>query len=219
LSSPQPGSAETLSNESTFTRWADVAQIAPIYQDPTSDSALVARLHGYTEDGFPEVYLLLLARWDNSGQEWVRLRIPMRPNGLTGWVRRQDLGAFHLNHGEIVVNRAQLRIYLYEHGRRVWSAPVAVGKPSTPTPPGHFWIREILKIEDPSSGYWPYALGTSDYSTLTDWPGGGIVGIHGPYYQPWAIPGHVSHGCIRLRDTDDAWLAHHIGLGTPLDIQ
>ncbi len=208
-----------LSNETTFTRWAYVAQIAPIYQRPATGSRRVVGLHWFTEDGFPEIYLLLRAHWDATGREWVKLRIPMRPNGLTGWVRRQDLGAFHLTHTEITVNRARLRMYLYENGRRVWSAPVAVGKPSTPTPAGHFWIRERLKIEDPSSGYWPYAFGTSDYSTLTDWPGGGVVGIHGPYYQPWAIPGRVSHGCIRLSDADDAWLAGHIGLGTPLDVQ
>ncbi len=81
---------------------------------------------------------------------------------------------------------------------------MAVGRPSTPTPAGRFWIRERFKIADRQSGYWPYAFGTSDYSTLTDWPGGGVVGIHGPYHQPQAIPGRVSHGCIRLHTADDA---------------
>lgn len=215
---PPPPPDEVLSNERTFTRWAYVNEIAPIYRRPATDSARGLRLHWYTEDGFPEIYLLRRAHWDTHGQEWIQLRIPMRPNGATGWVRRQDLGTFHLTHTQIVVDRARLRMYLYDYGHRVWTAPVAVGKPSTPTPPGHFWIRERFKIEDPSSGYWPYAYGTSDYSTLSDWPGGGVVGIHGPYYQPRAIPGRVSHGCIRLRAPDDAWLAHHIGLGTPLEV-
>jgi lipoprotein-anchoring transpeptidase ErfK/SrfK len=85
-----------------------------------------------------------------------------------------------------------------------------------PTPPGHFWIREEFKIHDPASGYYPYAFGTADYSTLTDWPRGGVVGIHGPYYQPWSIPGRISHGCIRLRVSDDARLAEYVGPGTPL---
>ena len=217
--SPKPHTDEVLSNESTFSRWAYVTQLAPIFQRPATASARVGLLHWYTEDGFPEVYLLLRAHWDIQGQEWIQVRIPMRPNGRTGWVGREDLGGFHLTHAELVVNRARLRMYLYDHGHRVWSAPVAVGKPSTPTPPGHFWIRERFKIQDPSSGYWPYAFGTSDYSTLTDWPGGGVVGIHGPYYEPWAIPGRVSHGCIRLRVADDAWLANHLGLGTPLEVR
>lgn len=207
---------ELLSNERTFTRWANVAQIATVYARPGAGSHKLARLHWLTEDGYPEVYLLLRAHWDPNGEEWVKLRVPMRPNGTTGWVRRQALGPFGYTQARLVVDRATLRISLYESGKRVWSAPVAVGKPSTPTPAGHFWIREIIPIADPASGYWPYALGTSDYSTLTEWPRGGVVGIHGPYYEPWGIPGRISHGCIRLHTWDDAWLAGHVGVGTPL---
>lgn len=217
-SAPRPPQDKVLSNETTFTRWAYVAGVAPVYQRPETASARVARLHRYTEDGFPEVYLVLRAHWDANGQEWVKLRVPMRPNGRTGWVRREDIGRFHLTRTLIIVNRNRLRMYLVEHGRRIWSAPVAVGKRSTPTPTGHFWIRERFKIADRRSGYWPYAFGTSDYATLSDWPGGGVVGIHGPFYQPWDIPGRVSHGCIRLRTSDDAWLARHIGLGTPVHV-
>lgn len=209
---------EVLSNETTFTRWAYVDAIAPIRQRPTASSPEITELHYYTEDDFPEIYLALRAHWDASGQEWVLVRIPMRPNGRVGWVRRQNLGDFHLTHTEVVVSRTTLRMQFFDDGRLLWTAPVAVGKPSTPTPAGHFWIRERFKIEDPSSGYYPYAFGTSDYSTLTDWPGGGVVGIHGPYFQAYAIPGRISHGCIRLRVSDDYWLAGHIQLGTPVRV-
>jgi lipoprotein-anchoring transpeptidase ErfK/SrfK len=101
----------------------------------------------------------------------------------------------------------------------IWSAPVGVGKPSTPTPAGHFWIREKFANLPRSSGYWPFAFGTTDYSTLKDWEGGGVVGIHGPYGAPnSAIPGRISHGCIRLHTWDDAWLGRHLRLGTPLRV-
>jgi lipoprotein-anchoring transpeptidase ErfK/SrfK len=109
-------------------------------------------------------------------------------------------------------------MYFYRNGQQIWSAPVGIGSPATPTPPGHFWIRERFKVTDPQSGYWPYAFGTSDYSTLTDWPGGGAVGIHGLYFAPQSIPGHVSHGCVRLQVADDDWLAAHLQVGTPLDV-
>lgn len=210
--------SEILSNETTFTRWAYVARIASIHRQPSASSAVVTRLHWNTEDGFPEVYLVLRASWDASGPEWIDLRIPGRPNGRTGWVPRTALGAFHLTHQLLVVSREKLRMYFYIGGRLRWSAPVGIGAPSTPTPPGKFWIRERFKIDDPQSGYWPYAFGTSDYSTLTDWPGGGVVGIHGPYYEPQLIPGRVSHGCIRLRVDDDAWLAQHLALGAPVHV-
>ncbi|MBV9426084.1 MAG: L,D-transpeptidase [Solirubrobacterales bacterium] len=216
--SGHPRESQVLSNETTFTRWAYVNQIEGIYQRPTQSSTRVARLRWSTEDGFPQIYLLLRAYWDSQGREWVKLRIPMRPNGRTGWVQRDALGGFHLTHLLLVVDRQRLRVSLYSRGRLVWHAPAAVGKPSTPTPPGRFWITERFKIDDRSSGYYPYAFGTSDYSTLTEWPGGGVVGIHGPYYEPQLIPGRISHGCIRLRVGDDDWLANHVALGTPVHI-
>src|SRR5947209_12300837 len=184
-----------LSSETTFTRWAFVARIGPIYAAPSTASAHLAKLHWLTEDSFPEVYLVLRAHWDVHRQEWVQLRVPTRPNGVTGWVPRADLGAFHLTRMQVVVDRQRLRMSVMRNGRLIWAAPVAVGAASTPTPPGHFWIREAFAVADPRSGYWPYAFGTSDYSTLTDWPGGGVVGIHGPFYDPQGIPGRVSHGC------------------------
>jgi len=176
----------------------------------------VARLHWDTEDGFPEVYLLLRAEWDVQGQEWIQLRIPGRPNGRVGWVLRESLGAMHVTHRLVVVDRERLRLSVYSFGRRVWSAPVGIGAPATPTPLGHYWIREKFKIHDPASGYYPWAFGTAAYSHLTDWPGGGVVGIHGPFFAPGSIPGRVSHGCIRLRASDDTRLAEYISPGTPL---
>jgi hypothetical protein len=210
---------QILSNERTFTRWAHVAQVTAIYRQPSTSAPRINRLHRYTEDGYPEVYLLLRARWTADGQEWIKLRIPTRPNDQVGWVPRAALGSFHLSHQLVVVNRERLRLYFYSFGHLVWSAPVAVGKASTPTPPGHFWIREKFPRLPRSSLYYPYAFGTADYSTLTDWPGGGIVGIHGPYGASASqIPGRISHGCIRLHVADDNWLGHHLKVGTPLRV-
>jgi hypothetical protein len=211
---------EVLSNELTFTQWAYVARRAKVYASPTLFAHVITRLHSYTEDGFPEIYPALRAHWDTRGREWVHIRIPGRPNGRTGWVLRSALGSFHMTHQLLVINRRTLRMYFYDNGRRIWSAPVGIGKPSTPTPPGHFWIRERFALTNPSSGYYPYAFGTADYSTLTDWPGGGVVGIHGPFGASWSqIPGRISHGCVRLHIPDDFWLGAHLHLGTPLWIK
>jgi len=207
-----------LSNEVTYTRWAFVARIANVYGAPRTSAHRITKLHWRTEDGFSEIYLLLRAHWDRHGLEWVKLRIPGRPNGRTGWVEASGLGRFHLTHQRVVINRARLRLYLYNRGHLRWSAPVGVGKPSTPTPAGRFWIRERFKLSDPASGYYPYAFGTADYSTLTEWPKGGVVGIHGPFYDPSAIPGFISHGCVRLRVSDDFWLGTHLKLGVPVRI-
>jgi hypothetical protein len=209
---------QVLSNETTFTRWAYVNETALIHEAPRTSSPRVGRLTWYTPDGFPSVYVLLRSHWTDSRQQWVELRIPGRPNGRTGWVEAGALGPFHLTHLLVVVNREQLRMYFYDNGHQTWSAPVGVGKPGTPTPTGHFWIDERFTIANASSGYYPYAFGTTDYSTLSDWPGGGVVGIHGPYYDAAGIPGYISHGCIRLHVSDDFWLAAHLKLGTPLHV-
>jgi L,D-transpeptidase catalytic domain len=208
----------SLSNELALTTWAHPAEITPIYAKPEAHARRVTSTHLETEDGFLEVYLLLTSHTDAKGQVWVELRIPGRPNGRTGWVRREALGSFHVTHWLVVVSRAKRRLTAYYNGHRRFVAPVGIGKPSSPTPPGHFWIRERFRLTDRSNPYWPYALGTSDYSTLTDWPGGGVVGIHGDFGEPQLIPGDPSHGCIRMRDADIAWLAPRLTIGTPVRI-
>jgi L,D-transpeptidase catalytic domain len=216
---PPPVPDRILSDEHGITRWAHVAFVAPIRARPEASAPRAGRLRLYTEDGFPEAYLLLRSRRAADGQEWIQLRIPARPNGRVGWVRREALGAVHTTRTAVVVDRRRLQLRLYRKGRLVWRAPVGIGKRRTPTPRGRFWIRERFAIRDRASGYWPYAFGTSAYSRLSDWPGGGVVGIHGPYGAPERIPGRISHGCIRLRAADTAFLARHIGVGTPVRIR
>jgi lipoprotein-anchoring transpeptidase ErfK/SrfK len=62
-------------------------------------------------------------------------------------------------------------------------------------------------------------MGTAAYSgVLTDWPGGGVIGIHGTN-QPGLIPGRPSHGCIRMRNRDIKRLYALTPVGTPLRIK
>jgi lipoprotein-anchoring transpeptidase ErfK/SrfK len=127
------------------------------------------------------------------------------------------LGELHVTHEYIRVDRESLKITLYRNGSAIWHAPVGVGRPALPTPAGHFYVTEKLQaIGGPVYG--PYALGTSAYApTLSEWPGGGVVGIHGTN-EPQLIPGYPSHGCIRLRDQNITQLYGLVEVGTPLEI-
>ncbi len=213
-----PPAPARLSNETTFTRWAGAALPVKVYAQPTTRSRRVGRLRFLTEDGFPEVYVLLAERSGVAGVTWVQLRLPQRPNNVTGWVRRSALGPFHLVHTRLVVNRSALRITLYKHGKRRFRARVGVGAPGTPTPTGHFWIREKFHVSG-NSLYGTRAMGTAAYSdVLTDWPGGGVIGIHGTD-QPGLIPGRPSHGCVRVRNRDIERLYALTPIGTPLVIK
>jgi L,D-transpeptidase catalytic domain len=205
-----------LSNETTSSTWALADYLVAIHAKPSYNSAKLAQLQVETPDQEAlQSYLLLRERWTSSGA-WIKLRIPMRPNGKTGWVPRWSLGAFHHTEMQIVVNRAARQLTLYRSGHTIYTAPVGVGKPSTPTPPGHFWITESFPSLDPFYG--PYAFGTSDYAQDTDFPDGSIVGLHGTN-EPSLIPGDPSHGCIRLLNNDIVALSHIVKIGTPLLIQ
>ena len=66
-----------------------------------------------------------------------------------------------------------------------------------------------------SAAYGPLAFGTAAYSRLSEWPGGGVVGLHGTN-APGLIPGRPSHGCIRVRNDKIVALDRLMPVGTPL---
>jgi hypothetical protein len=206
-----------LSDERLTTKWAHTADLQPVFSRPSGSARRVGRLRLLTEDRFAEVYLVL-SKWTNpTGNTWLKIRVPKRPNGVTGWVRASALGELHTVHTLLRVNRHTLRVTLYDHGRKRFSARIGVGKASTPTPAGHFWIREKFRVGGHTL-YGPRAIGTSAYAPyLTDWPGGGVVGLHGTD-QPNLVPGRPSHGCIRLRNADILRLYKLAPEGTPIDI-
>ncbi len=206
-----------LSNETTSTTWAYADVSSTVRQFPSTSSAGVATLRMNTEDGLPEVYVVLRRRHVGS-TDWALIRVPMRPSGRTGWVPLGSLSEPSRLTTQLVIDKAAERIRLYKAGHLIFSAPVGLGTPSDPTPSGHFWIREEFPVRgDPAYG--PYAFGTSAYSaTLTDWPHGGVIGIHGTD-QPGLIPGRPSHGCVRLRNGDISTLSRLVSVGTPLLIQ
>jgi L,D-transpeptidase catalytic domain len=195
--------------------WAHILHPDRVHVAPRQRSRVLTRLHYLTEDGFPEVYLVL-SLLPTRDRVWVKILLPMRPNGTVGWVPRQALGKLRRVTTWLVVNRRQLDIRFFEHGRPLWRAPVGIGKASTPTPAGFFWVREEFILPD-QAFYGPYAFGTSAYASISDWPGGGVVGLHGTS-EPQLIPGTPSHGCVRLRNADILWLARHVPVGTPVTI-
>jgi lipoprotein-anchoring transpeptidase ErfK/SrfK len=103
-------------------------------------------------------------------------------------------------------------------GRPVFRPSIGGGQHQWPTPRGEFLVRNRLERYG-SARYGPVAFGTSARSaTLTDWPAGGFVGIHGTD-RPELLPGRVSHGCIRMRNADILRLARLMPVGTPVTIR
>jgi L,D-transpeptidase catalytic domain len=210
------GAVATLSNLRTLSRWAYPEAAAGARRRPSLRSRPVGRLRLLTAEGQPEVYLVLDS-YTAADATWLLVPIPGRPNGTVGWVPAAALGELHVTRDYLRVNRETFRATLYRRGRVIWQAPIGVGRPSLPTPPGRYYVTEKLTTVG-GPFYGPYALGTSAYSPrLDDWPGGGVVGIHGTD-KPRLVPGRPSHGCIRVRNADITRLWNLISVGTPIEI-
>jgi hypothetical protein len=201
----------------TRARFASVEQEILARRRPSSSASPVAALTLNTPEGTTNLVLVLGEVTRPDGQ-WVRVRLPVLPNDQTAWVRRRALGGYHFVHTRLVVDRERFTATLLYDGRDVFHAAVGVGRPESPTPGGRFYIRDKLSgFGNPFYG--PVAYGTSARSAvLTDWPGGGFVGIHGTN-EPDLIPGRISHGCIRMRNSDILRLSRLMPVGTPLTIR
>ena len=209
---------ERLSNETTLSRWARPFRLGDIRSRPSSNAPRIGRLRWNTEDGLPEVYLTLRAKVDPEQRVWIRIRVPGRPNGRTGWVREDALTELFVVETQLIIDRRALRATLFKRGKRIWTSRIGVGKPGTPTPAGRYWIRERLRGLAGNPIYGPWAFGTAAYSRLSEWPGGGVIGIHGTN-QPQLIPGRPSHGCVRVPNPQIRRLSRLMPIGTPVLIK
>jgi lipoprotein-anchoring transpeptidase ErfK/SrfK len=154
--------------------------------------------------------------------EWMQIRLPERPNGSTAWVRAQDIGISTTPY-RIVVDVTRTNVTLFKDGFPQFTIPAGVGKASTPTPTGNFFVAVIEDLG--SSGYGPVVLDTSGHSeAIQSWEGSGdaIVALHGPISSSsdariGTTGTFISNGCIRLHRADQLRLAD-VPLGTPVDI-
>lgn len=198
-------------------RWAFVDRATYARAAPAPGAPVVARVSKRTPERTPEA-LALLERRNVDGVLWVRARLPVLPNGTSGWVRRDRLGGYEIARTHLIVDRGRLTARLERRGRTVFRARIGIGERRWPTPRGSFMVRNRLSgFDDPIYG--ALAFGTTARSaTLTDWPGGGFIGIHGTN-RPEILPGRVSHGCIRMSDRNILALDRRMPLGTQVTIR
>jgi hypothetical protein len=212
-----PPEPEALSDLDHLAFWSPVKRATLVRVRADRTATVIGRLATRTPEGTRNLVLVLDRRRDAGGALWVRARLPILGNGAAGWVPRSALGGYGTVSTHLVVDVSKLTATLYREGKRVFAARVGVGRPENPTPTGEFYIRNKL-TRYANAFYGPVAFGTSARSpTLTDWPGGGFVGIHGTN-RPDLLPGRVSHGCIRLRNDDILALERLMPVGTPLTI-
>ncbi len=185
-----------------------------VYNSPT-DPKPFTRLSSPNDDGARVVFLV---KGKEIRGDWAHVYLPIRPNGSTGWIRLSKVTLsghnFHLK-----INLTTHRLTAWNGDQRILKTPVGVGRAVTPTPPGLYYITELLQPTDPNGTYGPYAFGLSAHSNvLHEFAGGdGVLGLHGTNY-PQGIGTNVSHGCIRLSNDAITKLAHTLPVGTPVRI-
>jgi lipoprotein-anchoring transpeptidase ErfK/SrfK len=153
-----------------------------------------------------------------GGVRWLDVMLPGRPDGATGWIAQQDTRPL-VTPWRIVVDLAARRVSVYSNGRMARSFQAVVGKPSTPTPTGQFFVEETVQMQAGEAGG-PFALALSARSNvLQEFEGGpGQIGIHGRDNLGGTLGTAASHGCVRVATASIDWLAARIGPGTPVTI-
>jgi lipoprotein-anchoring transpeptidase ErfK/SrfK len=183
---------------------------------PRRDARKVAVLGAFRDDFRVRIVLAYAARHEVGARNrlWYRISVPGRPNGRTGWVPAGKV-ALEPIAKKIVVDRSARRLDLFDGERRLMRTRVAVGARGMETPLGRFYVTGRFTPRDPFFG--SFALETSAYSRLSEWPGGGIVGIHGTN-RPQLLGEAVSHGCVRVSNRAALQLKRQAPVGTPIEI-
>jgi len=162
--------------------------------------------------------LPVVATTNAGGQEWLKVLLPGRPDSHTGWIAASTVSMTSTVWRIVVdLTKRQVNVYYAGHLDRTFLA--VIGKPSTPTPAGNFFVEETVPLGAQAAGG-PFALALSARSNaLAQFDGGpGQVALHG-ITNIGGTPGTaVSHGCVRLATADITWLAGHISSGVPVTI-
>ncbi len=189
------------------------------YAFPRMTSRLKASIPAHRPITYEPTALPVLGQFtDRVGRRWLRVMLPGRPNSSTGWIRRTGTRQ-QVTGWSIHVSTSARRLWIYDWGRLMRSVSAVVGKPSTPTPTGRFFVEETVIMPANRPGG-PYALALSARSdVLQEFDGGpGQIAIHGRDGLG-GTPGQAqSHGCMRLTTPNIDWLAARIGPGTPVTI-
>jgi lipoprotein-anchoring transpeptidase ErfK/SrfK len=187
-----------------------------VRKTPSPQASVIKVMKAFRPDFRPQEMFAVRKATGSDGEVWYRVSIPMRPNGTYGWIPANTV-SLKPTHSQIVINLNRRTIDLYRFGKHKWHGPVAIGAPGRETPVGHYYVAtRFVPYHDTFLGV--FAEETSAYSKLTEWPGGGVVGIHGTSL-PQLLGKAVSHGCVRVSNTTARRLRTLAPLGTPIWIK
>ncbi len=154
----------------------------------------------------------------SSSEEWVKVSLPVMPNGQEGWIPRSQIEITEIRH-RALVDLADDTVTVWDGDSVVVDTRAVTGKPETPTPVGTFYVRDIIARPDPEGPFGPYILALSGFSEVLESFQGGLpaLALHGTD-TPSQLGSERSAGCIRIPNRLITILAESVPLGTPVTV-
>jgi lipoprotein-anchoring transpeptidase ErfK/SrfK len=212
-----PSTTTTLPSFVSLIARVSVPNVA-VYDSPGAPQPSRTFANPWPLNDDPKLPVELVFLVEQRQGDWLKVLLPVRPNGTTAWVRSSDVN-LQQDQYRITVELHAHRLTVYNGDAVLLSDTVAVGQPSTPTPTGLYYIRVLEKAPDPTTVYGPYAYGLSGHSdALNTFDGGDAeLVIHGNN-DASVLGTDASHGCIRMNNDKITLLAGVLPLGTPVEI-
>ena len=167
----------------------------------------------------PSWLLVLGCTVDAGGRSWLRVAVPVRPNGASGWIRADYVLLGHSDY-RIQISTSRADVSVYRRGLLVGRSRAVVGATGTPTPHGLFAVYDPVAQPRADGFVGPWVIHLTAHSDVLDDFGGGPgrVAIHGRGGASLRVPlgSAASHGCVRVDNDIVSWLARTIPVGSPV---
>ncbi|GEM_PF-2715446 len=185
------------------------------YATPTTDSTPIALFPAQNEFSDRYTFRVWEEHQNDSGDIWYRVQLPLR-SPTEGWIPASQV-VVTSHQKRFVIDTSAHTATLHEREEVLGTWRVGIGKTSTPTPLGNFYLWTKWE-KNVNSVYGRGVLGLSTHSeALPGWPGGGRIGIHGTF-RTSDLARNISHGCIRMLNKELDALWNLLPLGMPIDI-
>ena len=149
--------------------------------------------------------------------EWLRVMMPVRPNGQEGWIRAADVTRTTIG-THVDIDLSDRTLTAWNGGQQIAQTKVVIGTADRPTPTGRLYVTDY-EAKYRGSAYGPWVLALNGYSQQLDRFSGGVpvIAMHGTN-NPGLVGSAASNGCIRMPDDVIETLHAQLPLGTPVDI-
>ena len=178
--------------------------------------------HLWTNTGFSNrraVYPVVRHQVLENGSEWVQVEALRARTQVRVWIPKWATHRVWIAY-RVKIDLSSRLATVYRDGKVARRFRVVVGARSTPTPTGQWYVVDRLRLRT-SWAYGKWALATSAFSRiLKHFEGGqGQVAMHARGSLVAPVGTAASHGCVRFRDGDIAWMAAHVPNGTQVSIK